>query len=104
MKTKQQQYNEYLNNKGSMTLAEWENDGRYDPSSENELRQALSIRWDKFKPHFDKRYSIDGNESVSLEEIVMTDQDLHETQIVKVINLKVGQSCFVEITKVERVK
>lgn len=34
--TKQQQYNEYLNFGGSMTLEEWEKDGRYDPSL-NEL-------------------------------------------------------------------
>lgn len=30
--TKKQQYNEYVNNGGTMSLDEWLQDGRYDPS------------------------------------------------------------------------
>lgn len=35
MKAKQQQHNEYLNNGGTMSIEEWEKDGRYDPSLNN---------------------------------------------------------------------
>lgn len=36
--TKQQQYNEYQNNGGTMTIKEWEMDGRYDPSAEQIMK------------------------------------------------------------------
>lgn len=31
--TKQQQYNQYTNNGGTMTIIEWENDGRFDKAA-----------------------------------------------------------------------
>lgn len=32
---KQQQYNAYLNNGGTMSMEQWEQDGRYDPGYAN---------------------------------------------------------------------
>lgn len=43
MKTKKEQYQEYLNNGGTMTIIEWENDGRHDKSLESPEWQAYYI-------------------------------------------------------------
>lgn len=39
-KSKEDQYNAYLNNGGTMTLSEWEQDGRFDPGHDKDQTYA----------------------------------------------------------------
>jgi hypothetical protein len=55
--TKQQQYNEYLSYGGSMTIGEWENDGRYDRSAELK-EENINENNNQFDSIIEKQYQI----------------------------------------------
>lgn len=46
--TKQQQYNEYTNYGGTMSIEEWEKDGRYDKSAEKKQEAKEWRAWKHF--------------------------------------------------------